>query len=214
MFTKQEIIQRITEKRAQGQLLEAGYNLACFIATAAMIDIKDKSGLDYAHHFMRVSRHNTDSEVKMIIGVLHDVIEDTEWELDDLRLLGFSERVVKGVEGVTHQDGELYFDSIERCGLNTDSTDVKLKDNFDNLSQGRNKFLPSTKDLERLQKYTITRNYLIDIKKDFIAAGTPIHEWMAKKGPEMQNFDLVEKYSSKYQALQQNHNNNGANPKI
>lgn len=213
MFTKQEIMDRIAEKRAKGELLESGYNLACFIATASMVDVKDKSGLDYAHHFMRVSRHNTDSEVKMIIGVLHDVIEDTEWELEDLRTLGFSERVIAGIDGVTHKDGELYFDSIERCGLNADSVDVKLKDNFDNLSQGRNKFLPAEKDLKRLQKYTVTRNYLIDIKKDFIAAGTPIHEWMTKKGPEMQNEALLLEYSTKYQEYVQSHNNNGPKPK-
>tara|TARA_B100000073_G_scaffold316192_1_gene292670 strand:- start:2747 stop:3364 length:618 start_codon:yes stop_codon:yes gene_type:complete len=198
MFTKQEILDRIAEKRAKGELLEAGYNLACFIATASMIDIKDKSGHDYAHHFLRVSRYSTDSEAKMIMGVLHDVVEDTDWTLDDLRTLGFSERIIKGIEGVTHQDGELYFDSIERCSLNGDSTDVKLKDNFDNMSQARNTFLPQDKDLERLKKYTITRNYLVDVKTDFIKAGTPVHEWMALKGPEMQDFEIVKKYSTKY----------------
>jgi (p)ppGpp synthase/HD superfamily hydrolase len=119
MFTKDEICARLAQKRAQGELLDAGYNLACFIASASLIAQKDKTNEDYAHHFLRVSRDNTDSVAKMIIGILHDVVEDTDWTLDDLRAIGFSERIVLGIEGVTHKDGELYFDSIERCVAST-----------------------------------------------------------------------------------------------
>lgn len=214
MFTKQEIIDRIAEKRAQGLLLDSGYNLACFIASASLIEEKDKAGTDYAHHFLRVSRQNTDSEAKMIIGVLHDVVEDTDWTLEDLAKLGFSKRVIDGIDGVTHRDGELYFDSIERCGLNADSVDVKLKDNKDNLSQDRNDFLISAKDQKRINKYIITRQYLIDIKRGNIAPGTPVHEWMAQQDPKLQDNALLMEFSSKYRALTQNHSNNGLHPKI
>jgi hypothetical protein len=214
MFTKDEICTRLAQKRAQGELLDAGYNLACFIASASLIAQKDKTNEDYAHHFLRVSRDNTDSVAKMIIGILHDVVEDTDWALDDLRTIGFSERIVLGIEGVSHKDGELYFDSIERCGLNPDSIDVKLKDNHDNMAQSRNTFLPQAKDLRRLQKYTVTRQYLIDIKKGNIAPGTPVYEWMAGKPAELQDFTLVQEFSSKYNSYTQSFNNKPLDPKI
>ena len=50
MFTKDEICTRLAQKRAQGELLDAGYNLACFIASASLIAQKDKTNEDSVIH--------------------------------------------------------------------------------------------------------------------------------------------------------------------
>ncbi len=195
LFEKNQVKQQIEAKRALGQKLP-DYDLATLIVVNALIGQTDKSGVAYSHHLMSVSRHNTDSEAKMIIGILHDLVEDSCWTLDDLRDVGFSERVVAGVDGVTHREGEKYLDSIERCALNPDSVDIKLKDNRHNLDGSRNDWLPTPKDMERQSKYIVTRQYLISIKKGEIEPGTPVAEWMKSQPAKMQDFDLVRKYSS------------------
>lgn len=35
----------------------------------------------------------------MTIGKLHDVVEDTDWTLQDLRDVGFSARAIEGIDG-------------------------------------------------------------------------------------------------------------------
>ena len=184
MFTKHEIKTRIIKLRAEGKALPADYNLACFIADAALIFQQDKAGVAYADHTTEVSRYNTNSMTKMIIGKLHDVVEDSDWTLDDLRDVGFSERVVAAIDALTHRTGEPYFDSIERASLNADARDVKLKDLRHNMSGFRNNFLPGVKDLERMQKYVISYNYLVAVKKGEIAAGTPMPDFLDGK-PEL-----------------------------
>ncbi|MCB9990288.1 MAG: hypothetical protein H6867_02775 [Rhodospirillales bacterium] len=195
LFNKAEMKGRILAVKGEGRTLP-DYDLAVLVAVNALIGQTCKAGAAYAHHLISVSRHNTDSERKMIIGMLHDLVEDSDWTLDDLRDIGFSEKVIAGVDGVTHRDGELYFDSIERCGLNPDSVDVKLKDNRHNLDQSRNNWLPKPKDLERQAKYIITRQYLISIKQGDIEPGTPVYEWMKTQPEKMQDFALAQKESS------------------
>ncbi len=197
MFTKQEIKERLVLLQARGTPIRAGYNLACFIADAALIDRRDKSGTDYAHHTTAVSTYNTDSEIKMIIGKLHDVVEDSDWTLDDLREVGFSERVIHGVDGMTCRKDEKYFDFIARCGLTPDSVDVKLKDLRHNMSQSRNDFLMEAGDRERVNKYILSYNYLVDIKRERIRPGTSFDTWMKAQKPELQDFGLLIKYSTR-----------------
>jgi hypothetical protein len=196
LFNKSDIKSRILSEKAKGRILP-DYDLASLIAINALIGQTDKSGAAYSHHLMSVSRHNTNSEKKMIIGILHDLIEDSDWTLADLRDLGFSEKIINAVDGLTHREGEKYFDSIVRCGLNPDSLDVKLKDNGHNLDASRNNWIPTEKDRERQAKYIVTRRYLVSIKTGETEPGTSVMDWMKKQGPELQDFNLVEKYSSR-----------------
>ena len=194
LFNKNDVKQRINDMRAKGTALPL-YNLAVFIATNALMTQTDKAGKAYSHHMIEVSRHKTDSESRMIIGMLHDVVEDSDWTLDDLRDIGMPQRIIDGVDGVTHRDGEKYFDSIERCGLNRDSVDVKLKDNRHNLDTSRNDWLPDESDLERYKKYVLTRLYLVGIKKREVEPGTKITDWLTTQKPELQDWALVSRHS-------------------
>ena len=179
LFPKHEVLERLRAQRAAGRPIRADYNLACLIASNALLTQTDKGGTDYAHHMHRVSRHHTDSNTRMIIGVLHDVVEDSDWTGDDLRAAGFSERIVSAVEALSHLPGEKYFDSIERLSHNRDAVDVKLKDLRDNMTVSRLTSLPGAADFERLQKYTVAFNYLLEIKRRALPPGTPVGAFVA-----------------------------------
>ncbi|MDR0370822.1 MAG: phosphohydrolase, partial [Prevotellaceae bacterium] len=63
------------------------------IAVAAHRGQKDKSGVDYILHPLRVMSQGR-TETEKICGVLHDVVEDTEWTLEGLEREGFSREVI------------------------------------------------------------------------------------------------------------------------
>lgn len=60
----------------------------------------DKGGkTPYHWHLIRVMlRLNTTDEELLHIALLHDIVEDTDVTLKDLKNLGYSERVIEGVK--------------------------------------------------------------------------------------------------------------------
>lgn len=122
----------------------------------------DKGGKAYILHPIRVMmRLRTDDEELMMIAILHDVVEDSDGDvtLADLRSMGFSERVVAGVDSVTRREGESYDELIKRSASNPDGRLVKKEDIKDNSDVTRLKGLRK-KDFDRLQKYCIAYEYL------------------------------------------------------
>ena len=111
----------------------------------------NKAGKPYIEHPLRVM-NQVESEEEKIVAVLHDIVEDTDISLNDLRNEGFSEEVVSAVECLTKQDGENYDSYIERISFNPLAVKIKLADLEDNRDLTR---LPEVtdKDLERLEKY-------------------------------------------------------------
>ena len=111
----------------------------------------DKAGKPYIEHPLRVM-NQVESEEEKIVAVLHDIVEDTDISLDDLRNEGFSKEVVDAVECLTKQDGENYDSYIERISFNPLAVKIKLADLEDNRDLTR---LPEVtdKDLERVEKY-------------------------------------------------------------
>ena len=98
MFTKKEIIERAQSLQnhnlAQGnQPAEAQLSIAMLIAGCAFYGKKQRSGEDFTEHLLTVAAQHQ-SKYKRIISILHDVIEDSDWTLDDLKAMGFSERVI------------------------------------------------------------------------------------------------------------------------
>lgn len=130
------------------------------IAVKAHAGQKDKSGQPYILHPLRVM-FRLQKSVDQIVGVLHDVVEDTHGKpepvtFDTLRRAGFSEEVVAAVEGVTKRRDaageEEYGPFIERAAQNPVSRRVKIADLEDNMDLRR---LPqmTSKDQARLAKY-------------------------------------------------------------
>lgn len=133
---------------------------AILIAANAHQGQKDKAGQPYILHPLRVM-FSVNGEIERICAVLHDVIEDTEVTLDDLRNEGFSEEVLSALDALTKRDGENYDDFITRILPNPIACRVKLADLRDNMDLSRIKN-PTEKDYQRIEKY---RNAVEKIKK-------------------------------------------------
>lgn len=122
------------------------------IATEAHKGQVDKSGKDYIGHPLRVMEMGKTEEEK-IVGVLHDVVEDTEWTFEALATEGFSEEVINALRCVTKVlENENYDDFIERVKKNPLAVTVKINDLTDNMDIRRLPYL-SDKDVKRLKKY-------------------------------------------------------------
>ncbi len=194
MFTKEEIKARWAAKRdaaiAQGKPPpEAGVSLALLILSSALFFQKAWGGGDYTPHPIHVGVNNTRSTAKQIIGYLHDVPEDSDWTLDDLREVGFSERIVRAVDGMTKRKGENYFEFIERCSMSgRDAVDKKLEDLEHNSTNTRSPHIVETPHAElKRAGYNVCYFYLVAIKKgNVIQPGTRIIDFM-KTVPEYAN---------------------------
>ncbi|CEL28825.1 HD domain-containing protein [Pseudomonas iridis] len=124
---------------------------AIAIAATAHAGQVDKGGAPYILHPLKVMLRMTTLEER-IVAVLHDVVEDCEISLDDLRKEGFSEEVLTAIQSVTKVPGESYEDFVERAAQNPIGRVVKLADLEENSDLSRIAS-PSWEDLERIEKY-------------------------------------------------------------
>ena len=122
------------------------------IATQAHQGQFDKSGKDYIGHPLRVMEMGRTEEEK-IAGVLHDVVEDSDWTFEALEAEGFSQEIIEALKCVTKlSENENYDDFIERVKKNPLAVAVKINDLTDNMDIRRLPYL-SDKDIKRLKKY-------------------------------------------------------------
>ncbi len=123
------------------------------IATEAHQGQFDKAGRDYIGHPLRVMEMGKTEEEK-IVGVLHDVIEDTDWTFERLAEEGFSDEVIAALRCVTKiSENENYDDFIDRVKKNPLAVAVKINDLTDNMDIRRLPPHLSDKDVKRLKKY-------------------------------------------------------------
>lgn len=112
----------------------------------------DKAGADYIGHPLRVMEMGITEEEK-IVGVLHDIVEDSGWTFEMLEAEGFSAEIIDALKCVTKlSTNENYSDFIDRVMQNTLATQVKIKDLIDNMDVKRLKTV-TDKDIERIHKY-------------------------------------------------------------
>lgn len=136
---------------------------AIALASKAFENKTDKGGQPYILHCLRVMNNlHTDDEELKIIAVLHDVPEDTKIGIVELQDLGFSIRVIKALDLLTHDPNTPYDDYIKAISFNDDATKVKLADLKDNSDITRLKGL-SKKDFDRMEKYHRSYIYLSKI---------------------------------------------------
>ena len=122
------------------------------IATEAHKGQFDKAGRDYIEHPLRVMEMGKTEEEK-IVGVLHDVVEDTPWTFEALEAEGFAPEIIAVLKCVTKvSENENYDDFIERVKKNPLAVAVKINDLSDNMDIRRLPYL-SDKDIKRLKKY-------------------------------------------------------------
>ncbi len=125
--------------------------VAVQIAVRAHAGALDKSGQPYILHPLRVMQAQQTNDARMA-GVLHDVVEDSDVTLTDLREAGIPESVLEAIALLTHDEVTPYEIYVQTLKSNPLARSVKLADLRDNMNVLR---LPefTEKDLRRLEKY-------------------------------------------------------------
>jgi (p)ppGpp synthase/HD superfamily hydrolase len=113
---------------------------------------KEENGRPYLLHPLRLMLR-MDTEQEMAAAVLHDVVEDTDITLEDLRAEGFPEEVLAAVALLTHDKRKVpYRKYVERIAANPVARKVKLADLEDNLNVLRLRKL-GVRETLRLKQY-------------------------------------------------------------
>ena len=111
----------------------------------------DKSGMPYVYHPFHLAEQ-MDDEYSTCVALLHDVVEDTDITLDDLRRNGFPEEVIEALSLMTHNDDVPYLDYVRAMKDNPIARKVKLADLAHNSDLTRLDEVDD-KAIERVNKY-------------------------------------------------------------
>lgn len=112
----------------------------------------DKSGLPYVFHPFHLAEQ-METEETTIIALLHDVIEDSDFTIEDLINMGFDKTVTDAIALMTHKDGVEYMDYVSAIKENPLAKTVKLADLKHNSDLTRLDIVDE-KSLMRKEKYS------------------------------------------------------------
>lgn len=90
-------------------------------------DQVDKTGMPYVFHPFHLAEQMTD-EISTVAALLHDVVEDTDYTLDDLAAMGFPKEVTDALGLLTHDPRVPYMDYVRAIKTNPVAKAVKLAD--------------------------------------------------------------------------------------
>ena len=110
-------------------------------------DQVDKTGLPYVFHPFHLAEQMTGEEA-VCAALLHDVVEDSHYTLEDLAALGFPQVVLEAVELMTHDPAVPYMDYVAVIGKHPIARVVKLADLRHNSDLSR---LDTVTDRDRMR---------------------------------------------------------------
>ena len=117
----------------------AGIDEAVSIISYEFRGQKDLDGNPAILHAMAVGMAGKNDKEKTV-GFLHDLIEDCDWSIEDLRAEGFLDEVVDAVDILTHRKDEdsydEYIDKIVHSGSRM-AINVKINDLKHNIERGQ-----------------------------------------------------------------------------
>lgn len=114
-------------------------------------DQLDKSGLPYVFHPFHLAEQ-MDTEETVCVALLHDVVEDTDYTLEDLIAMGFPKPVTDALALMTHDENVPDLDYVAKLKDNPVAQQVKLADLKHNSDLTRLDRIDE-KALERVEKY-------------------------------------------------------------
>lgn len=120
---------------------------------------KDKAGKRYIWHPIHVML-NVEGYNEKIVALLHDIVEDTDVTVPDLRNLKFSKEVIEAVDVISKKKGQEYFSYLELVKNNNVAKKVKIADLKHNSDLKRLRSI-TQKDINRAIKYKKELDYLI-----------------------------------------------------
>lgn len=118
----------------------------------------DKSGMPYVYHPFHLAEQ-MDDEYSTCVALLHDVVEDTNITIADLKSEGFPSEVINAIELMTHDDSVPYLGYVKIIKTNPIASKVKLADLKHNSDLSRLDVVDN-KVLERVEKYKKAINIL------------------------------------------------------
>ena len=124
-------------------------------------DQTDKSGMPYVFHPFHLAEQMPD-EATTVVALLHDVVEDTEYTLEDLAKMGFSSDVIEAISLMTHSPNVPYMEYVAEIKANKIARIVKLADLRHNSDASRLDCV-TPYDEERAEKYKKAIELLEDI---------------------------------------------------
>ncbi len=106
------------------------------IAYDAHRDQTDLAGIPYVFHPFHIAEQ-MDDEITTVVALLHDVVEDSRYTFEDLKIFGFGDDIIEPLRLLT-RDKSLPYDEYIKC-LSQDPTasKVKLADIEHNLDETR-----------------------------------------------------------------------------
>jgi (p)ppGpp synthase/HD superfamily hydrolase len=141
--------------------IPAGIDQAIELTLSHFKGVIDKGGQPYILHCLRVMMSGADRDFQLV-GLMHDLIEDTPVTLGELRKKGFSEQVVEAVACLTHHPEVSYTDYVCQLKKNDLARRVKMADLLDNaaLSRAPVRTGKEKEDISRLHKYLLSYQFL------------------------------------------------------
>ena len=128
----------------------------CYEAHAGQVD---KSGLPYVHHPLHLAEQMSDEDTT-VVALLHDVVEDTRYTLEELEAMDFGPDIIEAIRVMTHDDSVPYMDYVREIAGNPIARQVKLADLAHNSDLTRLDHEPTEQDMARYRKYQEARKIL------------------------------------------------------
>ena len=119
----------------------------------------DRSGMPYILHPIHLAEQMKDEDT-CVAALLHDVIEDTDITIEELRGYGFTEEQLEAVRLLTHLEGVEYLDYVRNLKDNPIARAVKIEDLKHNSDATRMDSL-SEDDEKRFEKYRMAMEILV-----------------------------------------------------
>ena len=114
-------------------------------------DQTDKSGLPYVFHPFHLAEQMKD-EATTVTALLHDVVEDTDYTIENIETMGFGRDVCDALRFLTHDISVPYMDYVRRIKENPIAAAVKIADLRHNSDLSRLDVITDA-DRERAKKY-------------------------------------------------------------
>lgn len=106
------------------------------LSFAAHKDQVDKSGMPYVYHPFHLAEGMKD-EYSTVVALLHDVVEDTDYTLGDLREMGYPDEVIEALSYMTHDPEVPYMEYVAKIAENPIARVVKIADLLHNSDLSR-----------------------------------------------------------------------------
>ena len=122
----------------------------------------DKGGVPYVFHPFHVAEQ-MHSEYDICVALMHDVLEDTDYTIDDIRILGFPKDILDALVCITRDKKLSYEDYILIVKTNEIATRVKLADLEHNSDTSRLPGDDKAYNNSLLDRYAKAKRVLLDV---------------------------------------------------